>query len=178
MDQIEPKSLSGGQEPVQEPQPATHQSELPSHETLSPDSCSVVTDSRSREAGDDLSSSPPRRGILPTPKRARRGNESTTSRIIERIVEIRRELFGDEGIPAIAEALHLPHDTWVNYERGVVMPAHVLLYFIDQTSVEPHWLLTGRGPKYRGAKGRFADSTGDDRIIPGKFPPNGTPRQS
>ena len=44
-----------------------------------------------------------------------------------RIVEVRRELFGDEGIPAIAEALELPQGTWRNYEAGVVMPATVLL---------------------------------------------------
>ena len=86
---------------------------------------------------------------------------------IDRIVEVRRDLFGDEGIPAIADALQLPHRTWMNYEEGVVMPATVLLCFLDLTKVEPHWLLTGRGPKYQGPKGLFTSPAGDDRALHG-----------
>ena len=37
----------------------------------------------------------------------------------------------------------------MNYEMGVVMPATVLLQFLDVTAVEPRWLLTGEGPRYR-----------------------------
>jgi hypothetical protein len=69
--------------------------------------------------------------------------------IAGRITEVRRDLFGDAGIPAIAESMHLPERSWSNYEAGVVMPGPILLHFLDLTSVEPHWLLTGEGPKYR-----------------------------
>jgi hypothetical protein len=68
--------------------------------------------------------------------------------IADRIIEVRRDLFGDAGIPAIAESMHLPERSWRNYEAGVVMSAPILLHFLDLTSVEPHWLLTGEGPKY------------------------------
>ena len=62
-----------------------------------------------------------------------------------RIREIRRELYGENGIEAVARALSLPPETWRNYEQGVTMPASVLLEFLDMTSADPHWLLTGEG---------------------------------
>jgi len=67
-----------------------------------------------------------------------------------RIAEVRRELYGTDGISALVNALDLPRRTWLNYEAGVVMPATVLLRFLDLTAVHPHWLLTGEGPRYRG----------------------------
>ena len=150
MDQDEHRSLSGGHKPERNPRPVTINPDAPACETSSPGTRSVAPHLGIREAGDGLSSSSPKPGIPASPDRARRRNEASASRIIGRIVEVRRDLFGDEGIPAIADALQLPHRTWMNYERGVVMPAHVLLCFLDLTSVDPHWLLTGRGPKYQG----------------------------
>jgi hypothetical protein len=38
--------------------------------------------------------------------------------------------------------------TWTNYERGVTIPAEVILKLIDATGVSPGWLLTGRGDRY------------------------------
>ena len=35
----------------------------------------------------------------------------------------------------------------MNYERGVVIPADVVLELIETAGVSPRWLLTGRGPK-------------------------------
>jgi len=70
----------------------------------------------------------------------------------DRIAEARRELYGEDGIPDLVSALDLPPRTWINYEAGVVMPASVLLRFLILTSVEPHWLLTGEGPRYRGPR--------------------------
>jgi hypothetical protein len=52
----------------------------------------------------------------------------------------------------------LPTRTWLNYERGVTIPGEVLLRFIDLTSAEPRWLLTGQGPRYRS---RPSDTKGD-----------------
>jgi hypothetical protein len=64
-----------------------------------------------------------------------------------RVREIRIEDFGDDGVPAVAEALHLPTQSWRNYEAGVAMPAAVLLRFIELTGAHPLWLLSGEGPK-------------------------------
>ena len=67
-----------------------------------------------------------------------------------RVREIRLDLYGEEGVPLIAKELKLPTRTWLNYEAGCTIPALVILHFIDLTSANPKWLLTGRGEKYRG----------------------------
>ena len=69
-----------------------------------------------------------------------------------RLREIRQETFGEHGGPELARRLNLPARTWYNYETGVTVPAEVLLSFIDQTSANPTWLLTGVGEKYRHSK--------------------------
>jgi hypothetical protein len=71
------------------------------------------------------------------------------AQISARLREIRQELFGEHGGPELARRLGLPARTWYNYETGVTVPAEVLLSFIDQTGVNPLWLLAGQGPKYR-----------------------------
>ena len=53
--------------------------------------------------------------------------------------------------PELARRLNLPARTWYNYETGVTVPAEVLLGFIEQTGVNPTWLLNGEGPRYRQA---------------------------
>ena len=169
MDQDEPRSLSGGHKPERNPRPVTINPDALACETSSPGTRSVTPHSGSGRPG--TARPHPLRSPASRPMPDRAGGEMRRPRVafIDRIVEVRRDLFGDEGIPAIADALHLPHRTWMNYEKGVVMPAPVLLCFLDLTSVEPHWLLTGRGPKYQGAEpGRGSDSsteprTGDDR---------------
>ena len=65
-----------------------------------------------------------------------------------RIREVREDLYGEYGAQFLADALDLPLRTWANYERGVVIPAVVILKLIEATRVNPCWLLTGRGPKY------------------------------
>ncbi|HEU5118402.1 MAG TPA: hypothetical protein VFT74_17450, partial [Isosphaeraceae bacterium] len=72
-------------------------------------------------------------------------------RLSERLHEIRTELYGERGGSEMARQLGLPVRTWYNYETGVTVPAEVLLRFVELTSVEPLWLLHGRGPKYRTA---------------------------
>jgi hypothetical protein len=65
-----------------------------------------------------------------------------------RVREIRLELFGEQGVPSLAETLCLPHLTWLSYESGVTIPAQVILGFIETTGANPRWLLTGEGDKY------------------------------
>ena len=65
--------------------------------------------------------------------------------LARRVGQIRRECFGEEGIPQMAEALRLPPRTWMNYEAGVTIPAQVILRLIEVSGANPHWLLTGQG---------------------------------
>jgi hypothetical protein len=85
-------------------------------------------------------------------------------RLAERLKEIRVEAFGEDGGPEVARHLKIPVGTWHNYETGVVVPAEVILRFIDLTSVDPRWLLFGLGDKYRtpapGAVGDHAPKEG------------------
>lgn len=71
----------------------------------------------------------------------------------ERVGEVRRELFGEHGGPLLAEILRLPLRTWLNYESGVAIPGPVILRYIEVTGVNPHWLLTGQGPRYLASDG-------------------------
>jgi hypothetical protein len=66
-----------------------------------------------------------------------------------RLRAVRRDLYGDHGGPLLAEALGIPVRTWVRYESGATIPGLVLLRFIAIVDVEPRWLLTGEGPRYR-----------------------------
>jgi hypothetical protein len=65
-----------------------------------------------------------------------------------RLREIRQEIFGEHGGPELARRLGLTVREWYNYETGVTVPAEVLLGFIEQTNVNPAWLISGTGPKY------------------------------
>jgi Peptidase S24-like len=69
--------------------------------------------------------------------------------LAERLTALRAELFGERGGPELSRQLNLPVRTWYNYESGVTVPAEVILKIIELTSVEPMWLLHGKGPKFR-----------------------------
>ena len=79
----------------------------------------------------------------------RRAIGVASSHLARRVAEIRLETFGDDGVPRLAERLGLPVQTWRHYEAGVVMPATVLLEFIEATGASPGWLLTGQGEKFQ-----------------------------
>ncbi len=73
---------------------------------------------------------------------------SIKSALADRVREIRLERYGQHGGPLLAERLDVPFRTWVNYESGCTIPAHVILRFIELTEASPHWLISGEGPKY------------------------------
>ncbi len=75
-------------------------------------------------------------------------NQQLLGGLAQRVVEIREDLYGPDGVRALADALGLPPGTWANYERGVIIPAQVILAFIEITGADPHWLLTGEGERY------------------------------
>lgn len=68
--------------------------------------------------------------------------------LAQRVRSVREELYGEHGGPLLAEALQLPFRTWHRYESGVTIPAEVILRFIEVTEANPHWLLTGEGPRF------------------------------
>jgi hypothetical protein len=88
--------------------------------------------------------------------------------LASRIGEVRREIFGDDGVAALSRALGIPARTWENYEKGVTIPGWVLLLFVEQTGADPHWLLTGEGQWCRHPPRRRAGP------IPGRVLPHGT----
>jgi len=69
--------------------------------------------------------------------------------LARRVGEVRRELFGNDGIATVSQAMDIPERTWEHFENGVAIPAWVILQFIEITGVEPHWLMTGDGARYR-----------------------------
>jgi hypothetical protein len=73
----------------------------------------------------------------------RQGNIMNSYELARRVREIREDLYGENGVEAVARALNLPPRTWLNYEQGITMPAVVMLQFLDLTAADPHWLLTG-----------------------------------
>lgn len=73
--------------------------------------------------------------------------------LAERLAALRLELFGERGGPEMARRLGIPVRTWYNYEGGVTVPAEVVLKIIELTSVDPGWLLRGKGPKFRQSAG-------------------------
>lgn len=73
--------------------------------------------------------------------------------LAKRVRVVREELYGEHGGPLLAEALKVPFRTWYAYEGGRTIPAEVILHFIEVTDADPHWLLTGEGPRYASRDG-------------------------
>jgi hypothetical protein len=69
--------------------------------------------------------------------------------LAHRLRAVRLDMYGEHGGPLLAEALGIPVRTWVRYESGAPIPGLVLLRFIAVAGVEPLWLLTGEGQRYR-----------------------------
>jgi transcriptional regulator with XRE-family HTH domain len=65
-----------------------------------------------------------------------------------RIRKVRLELLGGDSMNEIAKRLEIHPQTWENYEKGVTIPALVILRFLALTRVNPDWLLTGEGSLY------------------------------
>src|SRR5271163_4203408 len=92
----------------------------------------------------------------------RRDQPSAHRVLAYRMQLVREELFGEQGAPILAEALQLSSRTVLNYESGCAIPSRVLLRFLEVTGTEPHWLLTGTGPRYRSSGGTRKPGSGDD----------------
>ena len=93
--------------------------------------------------------------------------------LAERLRMLRAELYGDRGGPELARQLGLPIRTWYNYESGVTVPAEVVLKIIELTSVEPIWLLHGKGPKFRPSRPGRPEGAGGVRRLGRRPAPHG-----
>lgn len=69
--------------------------------------------------------------------------------LARRIRELRQELYGENGGPLLAEKLRIPYRELHDYESGGMVPAESILRLIEITGVDPHWLLTGAGDRFR-----------------------------
>ena len=87
--------------------------------------------------------------LMPRKKNSVPDKEHARKLLAEPLKEIRVEQYGENGTAEVACLLKIPVRTWSNYERGVTIPAQVILLFIAMTSVSPKWLLFGHGEKYR-----------------------------
>jgi hypothetical protein len=76
-----------------------------------------------------------------------------------RLAHLRIELFGQEGVPEMAERLGIPSQTWKNYEAGLPVPAVIFLKVLELTSVDARWLLNGEGPMMRRARNDLGEIT-------------------
>jgi hypothetical protein len=83
-------------------------------------------------------------------QRKTRGDlEDQKAGIARRLREVRVEIYGESGAPALSEVVGVPCQTWKNYEAGVAMPALIALRFLEATGLSAEWLLSGDGPRYR-----------------------------
>jgi hypothetical protein len=75
--------------------------------------------------------------------------QGNSDQLASRVREIRLEKFGEDGVAKLSQALNIPARTWENFESGVMIPAWTLLHFMEVTGVDPHWLFSGEGERYR-----------------------------
>jgi hypothetical protein len=73
---------------------------------------------------------------------------SIKSDLAKRIREVRLKLYGEHGGPLLARKLRVPYRELHDYEAGGTVPADAILRLIEQTRVNPHWLLTGEGETF------------------------------
>ena len=73
---------------------------------------------------------------------------SIKSDLAKRSRQIRQELYGEHGGPLLARKLRITYRELHLYETGGTVPAHSILRLIEQTGVNPHWLLTGEGDRF------------------------------
>jgi hypothetical protein len=73
--------------------------------------------------------------------------------LAQRVDEVTREQYGENGGPLLASRLGIPYRTFLNYSSGVTIPAEILLKFIELTHANPSWLLTGAEPRYTSEVG-------------------------
>jgi hypothetical protein len=84
--------------------------------------------------------------------------------LAKRLVVLRSEVYGDRGAPEVARLIGIPLRTWYNYEKGVTVPAEIILKIIEVTSVEAQWLIDRKGPRFRDTRANQCRTTSPNQI--------------
>ena len=74
-------------------------------------------------------------------------DDQAAPQVADRLVELRRDHFEENGGPLMAMLLRVSHREWYGYETGKPMPASVLRRVAGLTDTELEWLRTGRGSR-------------------------------
>ena len=77
-------------------------------------------------------------------------DRATRQSLHQRVRLVRQELFGDERVQELADALRVPIENWLGIEQGrAMLSGQLFLRFIDETNANPLWLLTGEGDRFK-----------------------------
>ena len=67
--------------------------------------------------------------------------------LADRLREIRRDLYGEDGLENPRPRLGVPAQTWRNYVTGHNHTRRGAVEFVALTETDPQWLLTGEGER-------------------------------
>ena len=74
-------------------------------------------------------------------------NDQAALQVADRLVELRRDHFGEHGGPLMAMLVGVSHREWYDYETGKPVPLGVQRRNAEITDTDLDWLRTGRGPR-------------------------------
>jgi hypothetical protein len=72
-------------------------------------------------------------------------NDQADRQVARRLVELRRDHFGEHGGPLLAILVGVTQREWFGYETGSPVPRGVLRKVAEITDTHLEWLHTGRG---------------------------------
>jgi hypothetical protein len=75
----------------------------------------------------------------------RNTNDHATSQVAQRLVELRRDHFGEHGSTLLAILVGVSQREWSGYETGQPVPMGVLRRVAEITNTNLEWLSTGKG---------------------------------
>jgi hypothetical protein len=74
-------------------------------------------------------------------------DDQAARQVARRLVELRRDHFGEHGGPLLAILVGVSQREWFGYETGRPVPRGVLGKVAEITDTHLEWLRTGRGSK-------------------------------
>jgi hypothetical protein len=72
-------------------------------------------------------------------------NDQAARQVAQRLVELRRDHFGEHGGTLLAILVGVSQREWFGYETGKPVPVGVLRKVAEITDTHLEWLRTGRG---------------------------------
>jgi hypothetical protein len=74
-------------------------------------------------------------------------NDQTAHQVAQRLVELRRDHFGEHGSTLLAILVGVSQREWSGYETGQPVPMGVLRRVAELTDTDFEWLRTGQGSR-------------------------------